>query len=98
MPTNVATANLKPAMWSGLGAGRLIRDFRVGREPVASVWCGVEEKEEKKKEAADKARRRVQQKKRQTQCRKMVKKKGQRLNKKYCLTNDRRQMCGNVDV
>lgn len=29
MPASVATANLKPLLWSGRGAGRLIRDFGV---------------------------------------------------------------------
>ena len=37
-PANVATANLKPPMWSGLGAGRLIRDLGVGSEPDGFLW------------------------------------------------------------
>ncbi len=45
MPANVATANLKPPMWSGLGAGRLIRDLGVGSEPVGFLWCGERERE-----------------------------------------------------
>lgn len=40
VPANVATANLKPPMWSGLGAGRLIRDLGVGSEPDGFLWCG----------------------------------------------------------
>lgn len=45
MPANVATANLKPPMWSGLGAGRLIRDLGVGSEPAGFLWCGETGKE-----------------------------------------------------
>ncbi len=45
MPANVATANLKPPMWSGLGAGRLIRDLGVGSEPAGFLRCGEREGE-----------------------------------------------------
>lgn len=40
MPANVAMANLKPPMWSGLGAGMLIPDLGVGSEPDGFLWCG----------------------------------------------------------
>lgn len=52
MPANVATANLKPPMWSGLGAGRLIRDLGVGSEPAGFLWCGETGKERREGEEA----------------------------------------------
>lgn len=54
MPVDVATANLKPPMWSGLGAGRLIRDLGVGSEPDSFLWCG--EREERERETGEEAR------------------------------------------
>lgn len=50
MPANVATANLKPPMWSALGAGRLIRDLGVGSEPGGFLWCGEREERGRERE------------------------------------------------
>ena len=57
MPANVATANLKPPMWSGLGAGRLIRDLGVGSEPAGFLWWGERGRErERGRETGEDAR------------------------------------------
>ena len=47
MPANVATANLKPPMWSGLGAGRLMRDLGGGSKPGGFLRCGERDREKK---------------------------------------------------
>lgn len=57
MPANVATANLKPPMWSGLGAGRLIRDLGVGSEPAGFLWCVERERDGGESEGHDERER-----------------------------------------